>query len=93
MTASAIRLDLWLWYARFYKSRSLAAKAVRDSRFRINRRIVSKPSQQVKPGDILTFPRANEVCIVEVVQTGERRGPAAEARALYKDLETAAASG
>ena len=93
MTESAIRLDLWLWYARFFKSRSLAAKAVKGSRFRINRRIVSKPSQTVRPGDVLTFPRANDVCIVEVVQIGERRGPASEARSLYRDLEPAGGGG
>lgn len=86
MTESAIRIDLWLWYARLFKSRSLAARAVRESRFRINKRVVTKPSQTIRPGDVLTFPRADDVCIVEVVQIGSRRGPAAEARTLYRDL-------
>lgn len=86
MTETAIRIDLWLWYARIFKSRSLAAKAVRESRFRINKRVVTKPSQTLRPGDVLTFPKSDEVCVIEVVQLGTRRGPATEARALYRDL-------
>jgi ribosome-associated heat shock protein Hsp15 len=92
MTESAIRIDVWLWYARFFKSRSLAARAIKGTRFRVNRRLVSKPSQCLKPGDVLTFPRGNDVCVVEVVRIGERRGPASEARGLYRDLEHAEAA-
>lgn len=88
MTAEAIRIDLWLWHARFFKTRSLAARAVHKSRFRINRRIVSKTSQNVKPGDVLTFPRGDEICIIEVLGIGDRRGPAAEAQMLYRNLES-----
>lgn len=86
MTESAIRIDLWLWYARLFKSRSLAAKAVKGSRFRINKRVVTKPSQTIRPGDVLTFPKGDDVCIIEVVQIGARRGPPSEARGLYRDL-------
>lgn len=87
MTAEAIRIDLWLWHARFFKTRSLAAKAVKRSRFRINRQIVSKVSQTVRPGDVLTFPRNREICVVEVLGIAERRGSAPEAQALYRSLE------
>ncbi|WP_417517855.1 RNA-binding S4 domain-containing protein [Minwuia sp.] len=89
MTESAIRIDLWLWHARFFKSRTLAVKAIKGSRFRINRRIVSKPSQVVRPGDVLTFPRSQNVRVIEVTAIAERRGSASEAQMLYRDLETA----
>ena len=88
MTAETIRIDLWLWHARFFKTRSLAAKAVKGSRFRINKQIVSKTSQCVRPGDVLTFPRNKEICVVEVLGIAERRGPASEAQQLYRSLET-----
>jgi ribosome-associated heat shock protein Hsp15 len=88
MTAETIRIDLWLWHARFYKTRSLAAKAVKRSRFRINRQIVSKTSQNVRPGDVLTFPRNKEICVVEVLGIAEKRGSAPDAQTLYRNLET-----
>lgn len=91
MTTGTIRIDLWLWHARFFKTRSIAAKAIKGSRFRINRQIVSKTSQQVRPGDVLTFPRGKEICVIEVLAIAERRGPAGEARQLYKNLEPAGA--
>ncbi|MEC9346336.1 MAG: RNA-binding S4 domain-containing protein [Pseudomonadota bacterium] len=86
MTQDTIRLDLWLWYARFFKSRTLAARAIRETRIRLNRRVVTKVSQPVRVGDVLTFPRADELIVVEVLDLGERRGPAAEARGLFRDL-------
>lgn len=89
MTEDTIRIDLWLWYARFYKTRSLAARAVKETRIRINRRVVTKTSQPVRVGDVLTFPKADEVQVIEVVRLGERRGPAPEARSLYRDLREA----
>lgn len=88
MTAETIRIDLWLWHARFFKTRSLAAKAVKGSRFRINRQIVKKTSYTVRPGDVLTFPRNREVCVVEVLGITDRRGSATEAQVLYRNLET-----
>ena len=88
MTDPTIRLDLWLWYARFFKTRSLAAKAVKQSRMRINRRVVTKTSQPVRVGDILTFPKADEVRVIEVVAFGERRGPAARHAVFAKMSET-----
>lgn len=88
MNTETIRIDLWLWHARFFKTRSLAAKAVKGSRFRINRQIVSKTSTTVKAGDVLTFPRNRQICVVEVLGIAERRGPAAEAQQLYRTLET-----
>lgn len=81
-----IRLDKWLWQARFFKTRSLAAKQVSAGHVRVNSNRVGKPAYQVTPGDVLTFPQAKVVRVVQIVQLGERRGPAPEAQTLYQDL-------
>ena len=81
-----LRLDKWLWYARFLKSRSLAAKLCDAGKIRVNGTLVRKARQVVRVGDILTFPLANYIRVIEVVELGTRRGPAAEAILLYKDL-------
>lgn len=89
MTAAAnhrLRLDKWLWYARFYKTRSLAAKACAAHRLRINGEVVSKSHATVKPGDVLTFPLRSDIRVIEVLALGRRRGPAPEAQGLYDDL-------
>ena len=85
---AAIRLDKWLWHARFFKSRSLAAAAC-GGPMRLNGQLVAKPAQPVRPGDVLTFVQAREVRVVRVLAPGTRRGPAAEAQALYEDLTPA----
>ena len=84
-----IRLDKWLWHARFFKSRSLAAAACGGA-MRLNGQPVAKPSQPLRPGDVLTFVQAREVRVVRVRAPGLRRGPAPEAQALYDDLTPAA---
>jgi ribosome-associated heat shock protein Hsp15 len=86
VTADSIRLDKWLWFARFLKSRTLAAALCADGRMRISGRVVSKPSQTLKIGDVLTFPLGHHVRVIEVKALGKRRGPAEEARTLYDDL-------
>ena len=79
------RLDKWLWQARFFKTRTLAARVVSDGRVRVNGARVSKPSAGIVPGDGLVFPQGDRVRVVEVVALAERRGPASEAQALYDD--------
>lgn len=89
----SIRIDLWLWYARFYRSRSLAARAVKGSRMRLNRQVIRKVSQPLRIGDVLTIPWNGEIRVIEIAALGERRGPASEARMLYHDrtvIETVA---
>ena len=81
------RLDKWLWHARFTRSRTLAAKLCRSGRLRINRARIDRPSVIVKVGDVLTFPLGPAIRVVRVLALGSRRGPAAEARQLYEDLE------
>ena len=82
----ARRLDKWLWFARFCKSRTLATKLCSAGRIRIDGEIVQKAHQLVRPGAVLTFPQGPHIRVVRVLQLGERRGPASEARTLYEDL-------
>ena len=84
--ADKLRLDKWLWQARFFKTRSLSAKMVSGGHVRVNSEKVSKPAHAVGPGDVLTFPQARRVRVIKIVALGERRGPAPEAQALYEDL-------
>jgi ribosome-associated heat shock protein Hsp15 len=81
-----IRLDKWLWYARFFKTRGLSAKQVNAGHVRVNSAKVAKPAHAVGPGDVLTFAQGREVRVVRIVAVGKRRGPAPEAQALYEDL-------
>ncbi|MEX0347960.1 MAG: RNA-binding S4 domain-containing protein [Paracoccaceae bacterium] len=80
------RLDKWLWHARFFKTRSLAAKLVAGGKVRVNGNRTEKPAQSVGPGDVLTFAQAREVRVIRIEAIGERRGPAPEAQQLYQDL-------
>jgi ribosome-associated heat shock protein Hsp15 len=82
------RLDKWLWFARFLKSRTLAAQLVLDGKVRINRMRVVKPSQTVRAGDVLTIAMRGRVHVLRVLAPGERRGPPPEARRLYEVLTT-----
>ncbi|MFD1626485.1 RNA-binding S4 domain-containing protein [Azospirillum griseum] len=81
-----LRIDKWLWYARFFKTRSLAAKICNDGGVRLSGAVVSKAHAAVKPGDVLTFAQGRHIRVVKVVALGTRRGPAPEAQALYDDL-------
>lgn len=84
--ASRQRLDKWLWQARVFKTRTLAAKVVTGGHVRVNSNKVAKASHGVTVGDVLTFPQARRVRVVRVTALGERRGPASEAQGLYADL-------
>ncbi|MGB3406499.1 MAG: RNA-binding S4 domain-containing protein [Jannaschia sp.] len=79
------RLDKWLWQARFFKTRTLAAKAVADGKVRVNGERTIKGSLGVVPGDILTFAQGEAVRVVVVTALLSRRGPAPEAQAAYRD--------
>jgi ribosome-associated heat shock protein Hsp15 len=91
-TSSHQRLDKWLWFTRMLKSRTLAADLVSAGKIRLNGERVTKPSQIVKPGDTITFVLHERPRVLEVVTGGDRRGPAPEAAALYKDLSPPPAS-
>jgi ribosome-associated heat shock protein Hsp15 len=80
-----VRIDKWLWAARCFKSRTLAAGACAGGKVDVNGQ-AAKPSRLVRPGDLLeiTLPRARR--IIRVLALSERRGSAAEAARLYQDL-------
>lgn len=81
-----IRVDTWLWYARFYKSRSLSSKAVLSGKLRVNAYKITKPATKVKINDVLTINHVNLVRLIQVQSLGSRRGPAIEAQKLYLEL-------
>jgi ribosome-associated heat shock protein Hsp15 len=89
LNAPQQRLDRWLWFARFLKSRTMAAELVGRGKVRVNRARVVKPSHMLRVGDVLTIALRGEVRVVQVLATGERRGPPDEARQLYRPLEDA----
>ena len=81
----SLRLDKWLWFARFFKSRTLATHFLESGKARMRGGVV-KPAAQVRVGDVVTFSLRGTLRIVEVRSLGTRRGPAVEARGLYEDL-------
>ncbi len=83
------RLDIWLCYARFFKSRSLSADTVLAGHCRVNGQRQSKPGHAIAPGDVLTFPQGNRIRLIRVLAIGDRRGPASAAQGLYADLDAA----
>jgi ribosome-associated heat shock protein Hsp15 len=80
------RLDKWLWFARFAKTRTLAAKLVTDGFVRLNGQRVETAAKAVAVGDVLTDAVARTTALVRVEALGERRGPAPEARLLYTEV-------
>lgn len=86
-----LRIDKWLWHARFFKTRSLAAKVCAAGVIRVSGTPVAKAHYAVKPGDVLTFPQGRHIRVVRVTALGSRRGPADEASTLYEDLAPPAA--
>ncbi|NCO21881.1 MAG: RNA-binding S4 domain-containing protein [Rhodobacterales bacterium] len=80
-----IRLDKWLWFARFFKTRGLATKVVSGGQVRVNGVRAGKPSQAVGVGDVLTFAQGDAIRVIEIAACGLRRGPASEAQTLYLD--------
>ena len=82
----AQRLDKWLWFARFVKTRTLASALVEAGKVRLNRVRVEKPAQVVRPGDVLTISLGRRIALVRVRAIAERRGPSAAAQTLYEQL-------
>jgi ribosome-associated heat shock protein Hsp15 len=85
--APKLRLDKWLWQARFTKSRSLASALIEAGFVRLNGARVTRPGRDVTLGDVLIFPQGSRIRVVRILALGIRRGPAPEAQALYLDLE------
>jgi ribosome-associated heat shock protein Hsp15 len=90
--ADVARVDVWLWRARFFKTRALACRVVEEGRVRLTRASgersrLDKGSRTIRPGDELVFALGGRVHAVRVLALGERRGPAEEARSLYAALD------
>ncbi len=85
-TAAAVRLDIWLWAARFFKTRSLAKQAIEGGKVALNE-APGKPAKGVHVGDQLAIRRGEESFVVEIVALSEQRGPAAVAQALYRETD------
>lgn len=85
-TEGNIRIDKWLWAARFFKTRSLASKAVSGGHVHVNGQRI-KPSRSVQVGDKLQIKRGLTEFTVIVRDLSERRGPATVARELYQETE------
>jgi len=85
MTRLGLRIDKWLWHARLVKTRSLAARLCAESQVLLGGVIVRKPATPTRIGDRITLTHAGWRRTVEVLDLGERRGPAAEAMQLYAE--------
>ena len=85
-----VRLDLWLWAARFYKTRSLARQAIETGKVDVEGQR-AKAARSVRIGDALSIARGEERFEVQVRGLSEKRGPASVAQALYEESETSRA--
>lgn len=81
-----IRIDKWLWAARFFKTRSLAASAVNGGKVHVNGHRV-KPSRPISINDKLEITRGQFQTVVSVIAISEKRGPAKEAQMLYEETQ------
>jgi ribosome-associated heat shock protein Hsp15 len=87
MTITTLRADKWLVFARFVKTRAIAAEVIETGHLRINGTKVLKPGYGLSVGDVLTLAYARRVRLIRVLALAERRGPASEAQALYLDMD------
>ena len=91
MFEPSLRIDIWLWRARFFKTRAMSAKFCESGHVRLSRfghiTRVDKASQAIRPGDRLIFAIGARLIDAEVLDSGERRGPASEAQTLYRLLD------
>ena len=81
-----IRLDLYLFYVRIFKSRNLATKFIISNRLRISGQVTQKPHKLISIGDVLSLPIQDYVKILKVVDIPKRRGPFSEALNYYEDI-------
>ena len=86
-SSETIRIDKWLWFARFFKNRTVSARIISQGKVRVNGKRISKPSTTLKKGDALTFSQGNILRLVKVLELGKRRGPFREAVSLYDEIE------
>lgn len=88
---AGVRLDAWLWAARFFRSRTLAKEAVSGGKIEVNG-AAGKPARALKVGDKLRITRGEDRYEIEVLTLSARRGSAVEAQALYRETDASAAA-
>src|SRR4051794_15864644 len=86
VSESAVRIDKWLWAARFFKTRSAAQQAIEGGKVKLNGER-TKPAKDLKPGDCLVINIRGYEWDIQVLQLASQRGPAPVARALYEESE------
>ena len=91
MSEDGLRVDIWLWRARFFKTRAEANRHVSDKGVRIDRsgmvRKSNKPGATILPDDVLIFRKAGRIEIIRVLGLPDRRGPASEAQGFYQRID------
>lgn len=88
-SAESVRLDRWLWAARFFKTRRLAIEAVRSGRVSVDG-VRAKPARALRPGQRLSIRKGAQDFEVDVLDVSEQRGPAAVAETLYQETPVSA---
>lgn len=88
-----LRLDKWLFHARLFKTRGLAAERIAGGGLRLNGQPCRKPGRAVHPGDMLTVSAHGRIRTLRIIALGQRRGPAPEAQALYDEQDDASFRG
>jgi len=82
-----VRIDKWLWWARFFKTRSLSAKKVSNGAVRVNSCRVLKPSAEITIDDVLTLKQGKIVRLIRVVSLGQRRENYEKAKKMYEYID------
>tara|TARA_B100001175_G_C18905973_1_gene355559 strand:+ start:36 stop:329 length:294 start_codon:yes stop_codon:yes gene_type:complete len=82
-----VRIDKWLWRARFFKTRSLAARKISNGAVRVNSCCVLKPSVKITIDDVLTLKKGKTVLVIKVVSLGQKREKYETAKKMYEDVE------
>lgn len=85
--AESLRLDKFLWFARIVKTRGQAQQLAEEGRLRIGGRVIDRAHAPVRPGDVLSFALRGKVRVIRIDMLPVRRGPPAEARALYSEID------
>lgn len=88
---NSVRLDKWLWAARFYKTRQLAVKSVKNGKVSLNRQS-TKPASNIKLDDLLTIKRGLHEVEIKVLALSEKRGSATVAQTLYNETDASIAA-
>ena len=82
-----MRIDKFLWFARIVKTRSLAQQLAENGRLRLGGRVIDRAHAVVRVGDVMSFAAQGKVRVLRIESLPQRRGPPAEARLLYTDLD------